>query len=281
MQNILKNASLLDGTNGFAAVGGAIAVDEDTLGAPGRAALAVTGGTGARTTAQAVTAGLAYDCHGYWWSAGAGSLSVDWMNGATVVRSDILPVLQAGKGTAQWGVRSTYNRSYARITAPVGASSARLSLASTTSGALVKPFIGRPGLVDNQLHWDPGPSDNSDLDAILAWPTDVPSPSWDSYGAAPTSVRKAFEADSAIPQANRTGTVERTQMKCVLRLTDLQVAILGRFHRDCGDAPFYMVRPDTDELCFAQWLADGAPALQSLIPGGGGNYAVGLLLAVA
>lgn len=290
MGNLIENASGLDGTVGFAAVGGgALSADEATLGAPGRIALVATGTAtatvGLQAAAVAASAGAEYDVAGLWSFVGAeGALAVQWLDGGgTVVDTDLLPVVRIATGAALKGLRRRFHRGAARLACPVGASQARLRLTGAATGAytaaLLKPMITPARTDGDPPRWDPGPTSNPDLDLPI-WPADLPPVLMEGYGAAPTPLRKAFESDAGIPMMQKVGATARQIVKAQLRLSPEQLVVLEDFHA-AGAEPFWFVRPDTDELCQAWWTADGAPALDRLAADDAAYYAVGLQLAVA
>ncbi len=290
MENRIENAGGLDGTTGYAAVGGAtLAADEATLGAPGRIVITASGSAtatvGVDTDLAAVSAGATYDCAGLWSFVGAAAtLAVQWCDGGgTVVNTATLPLVRTATGAAAKGLRQRFNRSYGRVTWPSGASQARLRLSGAATGAyvagLLKPMIAPARTDGDPPRWDPGPTSNPDL-ALPIWPAALPPVLMDGFSAAPTSLRKAFESDAGIAMTQKVGATARQIVQAQLRLSPEQLVALEDFHAH-GGSPFWFVRPDTDELCQAWWTADGAPALARLAAQEAAYYSFGLQLAVA
>jgi hypothetical protein len=119
-----------------------------------------------------------------------------------------------------------------------------------------RPYIGRPGLAP--VRWDPGVHANPDLQ-LPVWPADLPG-FRGQLTIDPYADLKPFAGDVGIPVNSRTYSGLQHQVRGQMRLTQEQDDTLARFY-DAGAPEFYFVRPDTDELCIAQWLADGAPRL--------------------
>lgn len=281
--NLLKNAGFLDGSDGWAVSGGlAMLVDEAVRGAPGRHVLTASGTTSgsdqtvtlgsASDGRAAVTAGQVLEVSAGVLAVVAGAavspaVSVVWRNsGGSVISTAALAVSgphSAIHGEGRYGVRTTFRRVYGRLTVPAGAVSAALVLAVTPATAsavvlaLLKPMIAVVVAARSEpLVWDPGSHDNGDL-ALPCWPSGLRS--FDvGPGSQPSPDRVDFQAGSARPSQRRTATDPVRSFNGSLRCDPVEKAMLDAFWRT-GPGPFWFVAPDSDRLCVATPMADGAP----------------------
>lgn len=261
--NLLRNAGLLDQVADWSSGGGALTVNETTIGAPGRAVL-VTGAGGAATSRVDVIAGEVLEI-----SALAGSDGdpprvefVVFDGGGAVIYATVIPYRRLAQGRGRRGLISTFNDAYARLTVPV---TGRAWISFTSFGGVMsqiyamRPYIGRPGLAP--MRWDPGAHGNPDLQ-LPVWPADLPS-FRGQVTADPITNLKAFAGDVGIPANTRLYGELRHQYRGQMRLSPEQDDVLTSFYRS-GAQRFFMVRQDTAELCIAEWLADGVPRLAEM-----------------
>lgn len=279
MVNGLRNAGFLDGTEGWIASAGSPAVDEDTIGAPGRAVFALAGTTGGTNVtvylssdtdnAPAVAPGAVVEVFGQWFaSAGVAALMVEWRKSDDSTISVVtVPQVFIGYGEIAHGVREGFNRSRGLLTAPALTAKARVRLSTTIAGSgtayglgLMKPFLAIQGDV-SPARWDPGTHENADLSALPAWPDVLPFFLAASQ-AQPFPNRNDFTGDDGVPSTGLATAEVLNQFTGQMRLSNLQLAKLSAFYR-AGAPLFFVTRPDTDELCLASWLSNGAPTVNS------------------
>lgn len=281
MPNALRNAGFLDGADSWTTPRGTLAVDEVTLGAPGRAVLTDIGTTGASNeteyvesaaaTALAVGAGQPVEAYAQWSaSIGSGSIGVAfYTSGASLISVLAVPQIYTAIDAPALGVREAYNRSWGQLVAPASTASARLRLISAVPGAsgqaftlaLLKPYLALPD-VQTPGRFDPGSHTNSDLAAIPAWPSSLPPFLADQGQAKPYPNRADFTGDAGIPSVNRLYPTLQHDFTGQMRLSRLQFAQLMAFFT-AGAPLFYFARPDTDELCFASWSKGGEPTVSA------------------
>lgn len=290
MGNALKNAGLLDGITGWSPFpGGVLAVDESVLGAPGRAVLAVTGAGAAGSPGGAysdlVAAAASVEAY-----AGFVATQPDWRvdvqfvaaDGNTQVAVLPVPIVRNPIGNAARGLPATFARAYARLAAPAGAAKMRLRAYSMLSGGgyaatLLKPYLAPAPADPRPTLWDPGSHNNPDLQ-LPAWPSALPPFQADAM-AQPIANAKAWTGDQGIPVREDLYRALHFEYRPRMRLDIGGQDTLEQFFERQRD-PFYVVRPDTDQLCVADWLADGAPKPVS-INGPWTMVEVGLHLEVA
>lgn len=270
------NAGGLDGVTNWNAIGGgALAVDEAVTGGPGRAVIEVTGvgAVGgvvgiASDTVPIVAAPLVEAFGRYAASQGAWSLQVEWRSGAAVLAQAPVTFAAAPVTAAKRGLPTTFAWAYSRLQAPGGADGMRL-LATTTlaaagaySLALLKPYLGLAPADPRPTRWDPGSHANPDLQ-LQVWPSDL-APFRSDQLPTPIANGKAWAGDAGIPVRESLYAGVHHEFRGQMRLSSEQFDVLDAFYDSTQDAEFYVVRPDTDQLCVAEWLADGAPKPASL-----------------
>ena len=113
---------------------------------------------------------------------------------------------------------------------------------------------------------------------MAAWPSALP-PFQADAGAQPIANAKAWTGDQGIPVREDLYRSLHFEYRPRMRLDIEGQDTLEQFFETQRD-PFYVVRPDTDQLCVADWLADGAPKPVS-INGPWTMVEVGLHLEVA
>ncbi|KQV66643.1 hypothetical protein [Caulobacter sp. Root343] len=271
--NDLTNASFLDGTGGWTAVGGTLSVDEGQAGrgGKGRAVLvasrvATSGGqtAGARSTGVAVTAGQTLEVAGLYGSTGASvELALAIYSGVTLISRTVLPKIRSAAGVCRQGAPELLNAAYALMAAPqTGLASVEVVATSGGAGAfeawLSKPYLDAVWEDRKAYVWDPGLFANPDLSAMRRWPAHFPPILLEGYGNQKTKIREAFSGDS-----DREGTLRKAGLPAInvtgrMHMTLAQYADLEDFHT-ASDDPFLFVRPETAQLCRATWRADGNP----------------------
>lgn len=267
--NDLTNASFLDGTGGWTGVGGALTVDEGQAGrgGKGRAVLVATssGSTaGARSGGVAVTAGQILEVAGLYGSTGASvELALAIYSGASLVSRTVLPKIRSAAGVCRQGAPELLNAAYALMAAPASGL-ASVEVVATSGGAgtfeawLSKPYLDAVWQDRKAYVWDPGLFANDDLAAMRRWPAQFPPILLEGYGAQKTPIREAWTGDGGREGSLRKAGLPAVKMTGRMRLPRAQYSDLEDFHT-ASDEPFLIVRPDTDQLCKASWLADGDP----------------------
>lgn len=267
--NAIVNATGLDGATGFTVTGGALYVDETTRGAEGRIVLgANASGAGAVSIFQDVAVSAGDDVEVFAHVAGVGlssapGLSVQFRNGGGVVSTAAVPIRRAGRGSPARGIPGTFDLHRARLVVPAGATTARLLATGTASGAgsrllLLKPFLAAGDLAAPSMGFQAGPHANIDLAEIPAWPADLPLPEPDDFSTEPIPLRKAFAGDDGVPTTRRVAEGSRAFLSASLALDMAQRDALESFWR-ANHEQFFFTRYDTQEVCVAEWAADGDP----------------------
>jgi hypothetical protein len=287
--NLVKNASFLDGTQGFVAPdGGVLSVDDQIFGAPGRSVLVLTDTPG---------------------NGNPMTLSMDYPEGPAVTSGDLLEVflmtkstipnptvklqIQAGSevsiplkeqnpGAATRGVPSTFNIYRGRVISP-STGQARLSISAVASNGsqhaiiLFHPYIEKVAVTARQRMWTPGEHYGADLD-LPVWPSNLPPFRSDSIQCQPMTVRRSFSGDVPRPATTRIANNPSYRFSGDLELNGVQLDALENLCY-AQPEPFWFVRPDTAELCHAYWAEDGSPSTS-----GGPNpirkVSIGLILEV-
>jgi len=273
--NDLTNASFLDGTGGWSAVGGALSVNENGVrGGKGRAVLvstrtATVGQTaGARSDGVAVTSGQAIEVAALYGSTSAAvEVALAIYSGVTLLSRTVIPRQRLAAGACRQGAPETLNFAYALMSA-AATGDAKIEVVATAAGSevieawLSKPYVDVAYETRPHYVWDPGGFDNVDLAGFRVWPAAFPPVLLDGYNATPTPIRDAFSGDAQREESRRLAGMPATRMYGRFKLTRAQLADLQDFHRD-SDEPFLFVRPDTAELCKATWLKDGDPTSEA------------------
>jgi hypothetical protein len=289
--NDLTNASFLDGTGGWTAVGGALSVNENGVrGGKGRAVLvstrtATAGQTaGARSDGVAVASGALIEVAALYGSTSENvEAALAIYSGATLLSRTVIPRQRLAEGACRQGAPETLNFAYAQMTAGATGDAKIEVLATAAGSGVIEAWLSKPyldGTYEPRKHyvWDPGEFDNVDLAGFRRWPALFPPVLLEGYNATPTPIRDAFSGDAQREESRRLAGMPATRMNGRFKLTRAQLADLQDFHRD-SDAPFLFVRPDTAELCKATWLKDGDPTSE---PNGLGEFyvTIGLQLVV-
>jgi len=291
MGNGIKNAGFLDTVNDWTAIdgGSTLSVDESALGAPGRAVLTATGlaaTIGFRSVAAACVAGQILEAYaGLAVSAGAETLSVEWLNAdlSETIATVAIPITAAQSGPASRGLSGTFDQAWGRVVAPAGALNARLLIEASHAGGVdytlsaLKPYLAPVLNTAQRACWDPGAHDNADLQLPL-WPSTL-GPFLAESLPTPYPNATGFASDTNIPARADLYTQLHYEYRGRLRCQAADQDALDQFFINTRD-PFFVVRQDTDQLCIADWLADGAPKAMEQ-RGAYVIYEVGLHLYVA
>ena len=269
MGNGIKNAGLLDGVTDWSATAGAVrTVDDATIGAPGRNVLVVTKtlttgqAISAWSTGLAVTAGQIIEIFALAGNSEAGltGLTLQVLDGGgAVIGSTAIAQRRRASGAPRRGLSIAFNDHFGKVAAPATCTARLLATSTATANAshqlcLTKPYLGLAGA--GLARWDPGAHTNPDLDLPI-WPAALPP--FRSVSPEPYANRKPFAGDAGIPSSAKlyAGPLHhalRGQMRLTLETADVLAAF---FESDAE--PFYIVRPDTEQLCMAEWLDSGAP----------------------
>jgi hypothetical protein len=276
MGNGLKNAGGLDGVLNWNVTGaGALGVDESVQGAPGRGVFvqsAATAGAGQAETFSdfiAVAPGQLTEAFGFWRTSGGDGygLYVEWLNGAAAVIGPATPVplVTPSRTPGQAAVRGLaymFNSSYGRLVAPAGSAFMRLGLATNLAAvgpyslALMKPYLALAPTYSRPTVWDPGSHTNPDLQ-LPVWPSILPPFQADQLPT-PLSNMASYSTDTNISTTRDVYTQLQYSFKGKMRLDATQVDALDQFYLD-NRSGFFVVRPDTQQLCVGFWTDDGAP----------------------
>lgn len=292
--NDLTNASFLDGTPGWTAVGGAtLSVDEGQAGRGGKgravliAARTASGAgqqAGARSGGVAVTAGQILEVAGLYGSTGASvELALAIYSGASLISRTVLPKVRSAAGVCRQGAPELLNFAYAQMAAPAsGQASVEVVASSGGAGAfeawLCKPYLDAVWQERRAYVWDPGLFANEDLGSMRRWPAQFPPILLEGYGAQKTPIREAWTGDGGREGSLRKAGLPAVKMTARMKMTRAEYSDLEAFYAE-SDEPFLFVKPVTDQLCKATWLADGDPTDEPT--GMGDLYAsIGLQLVV-
>jgi hypothetical protein len=274
MGNALKNAGGLDGLlNWNIGGGGALVVDESVLGAPGRAVFSLTGNGNGQMVAVSdpvvSSAGEPVEASAFWSTSGGDGFGayVQWLNGASTPIGGLtsIPLTTAapyGSGGPSRGLPLTFNYSYGRLTAPAGAAFKRIGVCTNMSGsgaysaALLKPYLATAPGWNRPTVWDPGFHTNPDLQ-LPVWPSILP-PFQAGQLPEPLGNMTSYSTDTNIGVTRDLYTELQYSFRGQMRLNAAQVDALDQFYLN-NRGGFFVVRPDTQQLCVAFWMTDGAP----------------------
>ncbi|WP_292045865.1 MULTISPECIES: hypothetical protein [unclassified Brevundimonas] len=286
MANGLWNAGFLQGAAHWVSAG-ALSVDEQARGAPGRAVLRaskVVPTSGAPVEIQPaasdrvpVEAGQTVELSaaalgllGTVETPAAPKAFVIFYNGAGgVIEKRPLTVRApeiAGHAPGRAGVRGSFYTVQQREVAPAATARASFWIEAQSSAAnqtvvilALKPMLAvvEPSRTAPLL-WTPGRHDDPDL-AFLAWP-DILKPFRNGAGGEPQPGRVEYQAGAGRPKSRRTALDPVRKFVGQIRCDGVERSELEKFWRE-GPGDFWMVEPDTDRLCVASWAADGAPVM--------------------
>lgn len=271
MGNEILNATGLDETNDWSStLGGFLSSDDDVVGRPGvnvvgATRLGVVRGAKADLVTSSFAVAQGEQIEGLIHFAAAGgtcALEFEVIDGTgtgeSVGSRQILPNRSpVGPGRApRRGIPEDFYFASFVIRAPESGF-ARLRVVATAFGGDVaayamRPFLSPLGSTIRRQCWAAGQHSNADL-GLESWPSSLPPAVAGSFMAEPISSRKGFTGDSGVPGYRRLTTsggrwLARASWKLATRDRDL----LDQFFRET-DGEFYFVRPDTFQLCRAQW----------------------------
>lgn len=271
MGNLIRNAGLVDGVTDWSASAGAVrGVDETVIGAEGRAVLTVSKAltvgqqVSATSSTAAVVAGEPIEVAALVGNSESGSPTVALQvldGGGAVIGSTPVNYRRQGRGAPRRGLPLSFHDAYGVVAAPA-TGSARLAVVSTAGVAsahvlyVLKPYVGRP--LGYPARWDPGQHTNPDMNLAI-WPATLPRFRGDPAVEAFPDF-KEFAGDAGLPGLTPTYAGLHYKYRGQMRLTQEQADVLDVFYAS-RPGQFFIVRPDNDTLCIAEWLADGAPKL--------------------
>lgn len=267
--NDLSNASGLDGTTGWATTAGSVSVDETTLGGPGRGVLQAGAfglSVGATlvlsSTGVAVVAGAMVEIAGLYSGNASTELALAIYSGSTLLSRTVIAPVRTSTQTPRLGVPSRMAFAYGLLAAPA-TGTAKLEVKTTSAGGATNVYLSKPYLDaawdDRRGYvWDPGVTANADLTSLRRWPSTLPPVLLEGYSTKATAIRQGWSSDSDIEATTRMAGSSRCKLQGQMRLTLENYADLVDFC-EASDDQFLFVRPDTQQLCLAQWLKDGQP----------------------
>lgn len=281
MSQALANAAFLEGSTGW--TGGSPTMDETIIGALGRRVLTrsatVSAGNALDLTSASLTAGVAAGVA----VTGMGMVAVEGpmrhpelqvqflTSGDAVIETASLPVQETQIGAPSRGVTG-FARFFADLICPATTAKVRLKATATALGSgtgkihLLKPYLAIARDTTVPARWAPGSHANADLQRP-DWPQRLPPFLADGYSCEPLPVRDGFRGDNMIPGGRQFGLPGRFTLSGRMSLTAAQADLLEAFHlaqcvMDAKDQGFWIVRPDTDQLCRASFAEDGEPRLE-------------------
>lgn len=286
MANGLWNAGFLQGAAHWLSAG-ALSVDEQNRGAPGRAVLRaskVVPTSGASVQVEPAAADRVPASAGQTIELSVGALGLlgtvetpvaprafaNFYNaGGEVIASRPLTVRAPEIGThspGRAGVRGSFYSVLQREIAPAATVKAGLwvEAQSTAANQTVAVLTLKPMLAVVEagraapLLWTPGQHDDPDL-AYQGWP-DILKPFRSGAGGEPQPGRVEYQSGAGRPKSRRVALDPVRKFVGQVRCDGVERAVLEQFWR-VGPGDFWMVEPDTDRLCIASWAADGAPVM--------------------
>lgn len=259
MANELLNATGLDGTTNWTAGAGGVSIRDGGLGGHGR--LVISGGgslesdripLNGRTNVWAMAHYLGTQ------------LVVRFSDGAGATVQDVqVPVQRGPQGPAERGRPGGFFFAKGLIPAPAGATHYAIRLTGSGAVRLLKPYASADGL--EPCLWQAGPHANPDLN-YPRWPAHLPAPMDEGLQFDPIPTRKGYSGDSGVEATRRITRTRRYRMAAQLSLTTAERDVLMDFFDD-HPGKFWFTRPDTREVCLAQWLAEGEPVDAGQLPG--------------
>lgn len=256
MANELLNATFLDGVTSW--TGAASAVAQAGVGARGRLVLTSNG--------QILSAARPLNGRAGVWVAGTFTgtgLGVRFLTagGATVQNLEV-PMRRVADGPPSRGRPAGFNFAKGYVSAPGTATQFALYVTGATT-RLTKPYASADGL--EPCVWQAGPHSNLDLN-YPSWPAHLPPIMDEGLQFDPIPTRKGFSGDAGVEATRRITRTRRYNMTGQIGLTTGERDDLMDFF-DANPGKFWFTRPDTRELCLAQWLSDGEPVDGGQLPG--------------
>jgi len=256
MANELLNATFLDDVNDWS--GPNLAVASTGIGGRGRLVLTSTGTV--RSTPRPLNGRT-----GVWGvvrflGVGAGVRFLD--AGGGTVQDVALPTERQATSQASRGRVGGFKLAKGYVAAPGGATQFALYVTGPDA-RLTKPYASADGL--KPCIWQSGPHTNLDLN-YPSWPAHLPAIMDEGLQFDPIPTRKGFSGDAGVEATRRITRSRRYQMSAQVDLTTAQRDdLMDFFDEDPGK--FWFTRPDTREVCLAQWMADGEPVDAGQLPG--------------
>lgn len=174
-----------------------------------------------------------------------------------------LPILRSGSGQPSRGRPDGFNYSAGWVDAPPGATGFSIFTDGKPTVHLTKPYASADGL--KPCVWQAGPHSNQDLN-YPSWPSHLPPIMDEGLQFDPIPTRKGFSGDAGVEATRRITRTRRYIMTAQVGLTTGERDDLMDFF-DANPGKFWFTRPDTREVCLAQWLSDGEPVDGGQLPG--------------
>jgi hypothetical protein len=259
MANELLNATGLDGPTNWSAWTGGVSVLSSGVGAEGRLVFSGLESIASdpvplngRTSVWAMAHGITR------------RFVVRFTDAAGETVEDIdLPILRRPEGPPQRGRPGGFAFAKGRVIAPEGATHFMFGVIGEGMNYLLKPYASADGL--EPCVWQAGPHTNPDLN-YPRWPAHLPALMDEGLQFDPIPTRKGYSGDSGVEATRRITRTRRYRMGAQLSLTTAERDVLMDFFDD-HPGKFWFTRPDTRELCLAQWLAEGEPVDAGQLPG--------------
>lgn len=258
MANELLNATGLDGTsNWFSSVNPSV---WDT-GPGGRGRLAIQGELYLFSNVRPLNGRPGV------WIAGlfdGGSLGVRFSNaGETQAQDLLIPTKRQASEAPRRGRPAGFSFARGYVSAPAWATQFQLFVSGPGTVRVTKPYGSADGL--EPCVWQAGPHSNPDLN-YPSWPSHLPPIMDEGLQFDPIPTRKGFAGDAGVEATRRITRTRRYIMTAQVGLTTGERDDLMDFF-DANPGKFWFTRPDTREVCLAQWLSDGEPVDGGQLPG--------------
>lgn len=261
--NKIEGATGLDGVTPFAATGATRAVDSDVIGAEARPVFVGTGTGGAATFTLGDVAAVDGDAFEAFVQIGAIGVAtpapvvkVTGGGGGTVA----LALERVGRGLPRRGLGGSFDLYYGRGIIPATGSAAIYAAAALDVGdkvAFFRPFLDVGALPARRQTWNAGAHLNPDLDRA-AWPSNLPAFTAEDLELEPTPLRRGFTGDDGTTATRLVAGRSRHTLNATLVLDAEERDVLDQFWR-ANHSEFWIVRPDTLDLCIGEWAVDGDP----------------------
>lgn len=259
MANELLNATGLDGTTNWTAGAGGVSILDSGAGGHGR--LVISGGGSLASDRIALNGRANVWAMAHYLGA---QLVVRFSDGAGATVQDVqVPARRGPQGPAERGRPGGFFFAKGLIPAPAGATHYAIRLTGSGAVRLLKPYASADGL--KPCLWQAGPHANPDLN-YPSWPAHLPAPMDEGLQFDPIPTRKGYSGDSGVEATRRITRTRRYRMAAQLSLTTVERDVLMDFFDD-HPGKFWFTRPDTREVCLAQWLAEGEPVDAGQLPG--------------
>lgn len=255
MANEILNATFLDGPANWASSDGAIV--QTGVGSRGR--IVIVGNSFILSNLRPLNgrAGV--------WAMGLfrGSRLVVRFNNPTGIVDFVMPIKRTATESASRGRAAGFNFARGYVPAPPGATEFQIFVDGPGLLMLTKPYASADGL--EPCIWQAGPHSNQDLN-YPSWPAHLPPIMDEGLQFDPIPTRKGFAGDAGVEATRRITRTRRYIMTAQIGLTTGERDDLMDFF-DANPGKFWFTRPDTREVCLAQWLSDGEPVDGGQLPG--------------